>query len=86
MATWEYCQLIHETDRQGVDSYQVSYFSPALNQDVENDVLRDEFTDWEDALGYLGANGWEAFHIDADGNWLFKRSDDWDAEWVEEDE
>jgi len=86
MATWEYCRLRHETGRQGGDDFQVTYFSPGLNQDVENDVLRDEFSDAEDALGYLGDEGWEAFHIDADGNWFFKRPDDWDEDWDDEDE
>ena len=82
MATWEYCQLRHEGD----DQLQVAYFSADLNVDVENDVLRDAFDGWEDALGYLGDEGWEAFHIDADGNWFFRRPDDWDEDWDDEDE
>ncbi len=81
MATWEYCQLIHETDRRGAGSFRDSYFSSDLNEHVENDEIREAFADWEDALGYLGANGWEAFSIDPDGNWFFKRPDDWDTEW-----
>jgi hypothetical protein len=81
MATWEYCQL-HQDD----DFFQVTYFSPDLVQDVEDGDERDEFASWEEALGYLGDEGWEAFHIDADGNWFLKRPDDWDEDdWDDED-
>ena len=82
MATWEYCQLHHESD----DQLQATYFSPDLVQDVDNDVLRDEFSDMQDALAYLGDEGWEAFHIDADGNWFFRRPDDWDEDWDDDDD
>ena len=82
MATWEYCQLRQETD----DLVQVTYFSPDLVQDVEDGDERDEFTGWQDALAYLGDEGWEAFHIDADGNWFLKRPDDWDDDWDEDDD
>ena len=86
MATWEYCQLVHDIDRQGTESFQVTYFSPDLSQDVGNDVIRDDFVDWEDALSYLGDEGWEAFQIDADGTWFFKRADDWADDWDEDEE
>ncbi|MGH2617091.1 MAG: hypothetical protein ACRDJC_17805 [Thermomicrobiales bacterium] len=87
MATWEYCQLSRGADEQDGDLYQVTYFSADLVQDVENGVERDEFSGREEALGYLGDEGWEAFHIDADGNWFLKRPDDWDEddEWDDED-
>lgn len=86
MATWEYCQLSHDTARAGGDLSRVTYFSADLNQDVENEVVRDEFSGWEDALGYLGDEGWEAFHIDADGNWFLKRPDDWDEGWDDDED
>jgi hypothetical protein len=76
VATWEYCQL-----RGGDAGLQVAYYSADLNIDVDNDVLRDNFSDLEDALAYLGDEGWEAFHIDAAGNWFLKRPDDWDEDW-----
>ena len=81
MATWEYCQL-----RTGDAALQVAYYSPDLNVDVDNDVLRDTFSDLDDALAYLGDEGWEAFHIDAAGNWFFRRPDDWDEDWDDDDD
>lgn len=82
MATWEYCQL----NRGAGSELHVAYYSPDLNVDVDNDVLRDDFSDLEDALAYLGDEGWEAFHIDANGNWFFRRPDDWDEDWEDDDD
>lgn len=82
MSTWEYCQLQPEAD----SGTQVTYFSPDLLEAVEDDEERAEFADLQDALHYLGEEGWEAFHIDADGNWFFRRPDDWDEDWDDDDD
>lgn len=82
MATWEYCQLRSEAD----NGVQVTYFSADLLEGVEEGDERAEFSDLQDALSYLGDEGWEAFQIDADGNWFLKRPDDWDEDWDDDDE
>jgi hypothetical protein len=71
VASWEYCQLSPVSDFQGGDLYHVTYYSP--QQDAFGDVLQDEFKYEEEAINSLGEDGWEAFHIDREGDWYFKR-------------
>ena len=82
MPRWEYCELSPERKSQGERFYLVRYFSAALREEVSHGAIREEFTDLADALGYLGNDGWEAFHINEDDWWVFKRPTDWDEdEW-----
>lgn len=86
MTRWEYCQLEPNTGRKVGHAYQAFYSSQVRSDNVESGQERNVFTSWRDALNYLGNAGWEALHVDAEGTWYFKQSDEEDdAGWEAED-
>ena len=88
MVRWEYCQLEPTKARKAhsaYQGYQAFYSSQERADNVESGQERNEFASWRDALNYLGDAGWEALHVDADGTWYFKQSDE-GVGWEERDD
>lgn len=84
MQSWEYCVYRRITGRRGGDFYHVGYISENLQDQVRDGLLQDEFQSWAEGITRLGDGGWEAFHIDSEGAWYFKRPEDDDTDWGED--